>query len=142
MGYLATPLTLQIEQCSALDNVYYLRWLSPMSTWEGWLFAGDVDTKTDITDATDLSTADGRATVAVRRAGTDTLTVRAGDLSDAQHEALSTLLDSPQVYRQLPGGAKLPVLVVANSSLSRTSSDGRHELELAIKLPARNALTH
>jgi hypothetical protein len=140
MPYLAQPLTLQLQLVCAPAE--YLRWLSPLGTWEGWAFAGDVDTKTDSTDATDAATADGRATVAVRRAATDTLTVRAGDLSEAQHQALSTLLDSPQVYRQLPDGRRQPVLVVANSSLSRTSADGRYELELSLKLPARNALTH
>jgi hypothetical protein len=144
MQHLAQPLILRVEHCCS-PNACYLRWLSPLGTWEGFLFGNNgavTDTKIDITDATELSTADGRATLAVRRASTDTLTVRAGDLTDAQHEALSTLLDSPQVYRQMPGGAKVPVLVVPGSSLSRTSSDSKHELELAIKLPARNALTH
>ena len=139
MSYLARPLVLQLQPACAGT---YLRWLSPLSTWEGWLFAGDVDDKTDLTEATDTSTPDGRAGVSVRRAATDTLTVRAGDLSDAQHAALTTLLDSPQVYRQLPSGASQPVLVVANSSVSRTNADGRHELELSLKLPARNALVN
>ena len=139
MAYLALPLTLTLQPaCTGT----YLRWLSPLGTWEGWLFAGDVDTKTDITDATDISTTDGRAQVAVRRAGLDTLTVRAGDLSTAQHAALSTILDSPQVYQQFANGARLPVLVAANASVSRTSSESKHELELALTLPARNALTH
>jgi hypothetical protein len=78
----------------------------------------------------------------VRRAGTDTLTVRAGDLSTAQHEALSTILDSPQVYRQFSSGLRIPVLVSASATAPRTSADGKHELELEIKLPARNSLTH
>jgi hypothetical protein len=108
----------------------------------GWLFSGDFDPKTTIDEATDLSTADGHATVAVRRASTDSLTVRTGDLSAVQHQALSTILDSPQVYRQYANGARLPVLVLPDSSSMRTSADGKHELELQIKLPARNALTH
>jgi hypothetical protein len=137
--YLARPLRLQLQPaCTGT----YLRWLSPLGTWEGWLFPGDLDDKTDLTEATDTSTADGRAAVSVRRAATDTLTVRADDLSDAQHAALTTLLDSPMVYRQLPSGVRQPVLVVANSSLSRTNADGRHELELSVKLPARNALVN
>jgi hypothetical protein len=89
-----------------------------------------------------VATADGRATVAVRRPATDTLTIRVGDLSKAQHQALSTLLDSPQVYEQLASGRRIPVLVVPNSSVSRTSADGRHALELRLKLPVCNALTH
>ena len=140
MPYLAQPLTLQLRPaCGAPE---YLRWLSPLGTWEGWAFTGDVDTKTDVADASDAATADARATVAVRRPAADTLTVRAGDLSEAQHVALTTLLDSPQVYRQFADGRRQPVLVVANSNVSRTSADGRHELELSLKLPARNALTH
>ncbi len=139
MAYLALPLTLTLQPaCTGT----YLRWLSPLNTWEGWLFGGDVDTKTDVVDATDISTADGRAQVAVRRAGLDTLTVRTGDLSEAQHAALSTILDSPQVYQQLANGSRLPVLIAANASLTRTSSDGKYEIELAYTLPARNALTH
>jgi hypothetical protein len=101
-----------------------------------------VDSKTGIEDATDLRTADSRATVAVRRPAADSLIVRAGDLSTAQHTALSTILNSPQVYRQYPTGLRQPVLVSASATAPRTSSDGRHELELEIKLPARNALTH
>lgn len=138
-AYLAQPLTLQLQPaCAGI----YLRWLSPLSTWEGWLFAGDVDTKTDIAEASDIATADNRTQVAVRRAGIDTLTVRTGDLSEAQHQALSTILDSPQVYRQFADGRRVPVLVAANASAARTSSDGRYQLELDVKLPARNALTH
>jgi hypothetical protein len=141
MPYLAQHLTLQLVFCPSPEGEY-LRWLTPLGEWAAWLFAGDVDTKTDSTDATDSATADGRATVAVRRPATDTLTVRAGDLSDQQHAALTTLLDSPQVFRQLADGRRQPVLVVQGSSLTRTSADGRHELELSLKLPARNALTH
>ncbi|MGI4864636.1 MAG: hypothetical protein ACRYFZ_12000 [Janthinobacterium lividum] len=140
MVYLAQPLILTLQQCPPTG--VYLRWLSPLGTWEGWLFAGDVDTKTDIADATDIATADARSQVAVRRAGFDTLTVRAGDLSTAQHQALNTILDSPQVYQQFADGTRQPVIVSANASAPRTSSDGRHQLELEIKLPARNALTH
>jgi hypothetical protein len=140
MSYLAQPLTLTLAPCP--PSGVYLRWLSPLGEWPGWLFSGDIDPKTEVAEASDLTTSDQRATVAVRRAATDTLTVRAGDLSEAQHQALSTLLDSPQVYRQFPDGSRQPVLVVANSSASRTSADGRHELELTLKLPVRNALTH
>jgi hypothetical protein len=75
-------------------------------------------------------------------ASTDSLTVRAGDLSEAQHQALSTILDSPQVYRQYGTGQRQPVLVAASATATRTSSDGRYTFELDIKLPARNALTH
>jgi len=138
--YLAHPLTLTLAPCS--PRGVYLRWLTGISTWEAFLFSGDTDSKTEVSDATDLATADQRATVALRRAATDTLTVRAGDLSEAQHQALSTLLDSPQLYRQFPDGSRQQLLVVANSSASRTSGDGRHELEFSLKLPARNALTH
>jgi len=140
MNYLAAPLRLTLAP--ACGSPEYLRWLSPLGTWEGWAFSGDVDTKTDVTESSDISTADARVSVAVRRAATDTLTVRAGDLSTAQHTALTTLLDSPQVYRQEADGSRVPVLILPNSSVSRTSSDGRHELELTLKLPARNALTN
>lgn len=139
MAYLAQPLTLQLlPACAGI----YLRWLTPLNTWEGWLFQGDRDTKTDLAEASDISSADQRVSVAVRRAGIDTLTVRTGDLSEAQHQALSTILDSPQVYQQFADGSRWPVLVAANASASRTSSDGRYQLELDVKLPARNALTH
>ncbi len=140
MSYLAKPLTLTLAFCSPLG--VYLRWLSWLGTWEGFFFPGDIDDKTEVTDATDLSTADNRATVAVRRAGTDTLTVRVGDLSEAQHQVLSTLIDSPQVYRQYANGQRVPVLVAASATATRTSSDGRYTFDLDIKLPARNALTH
>jgi hypothetical protein len=138
-SYLAIPLVMQLRPACAGT---YLRWLSPIDTWEGWLFEGDVDTKTDLAEATDISSADARVSVAVRRPGADTLVVRTGDLSDAQHAALATILDSPQVYRQLPDSTRQPVLVSANTSITRTSAEGKHELELELKLPARNAITH
>jgi hypothetical protein len=138
--YLANPLTITLAPCSPTG--VYLRWLTPLNTWEGWLFAGDVDTKTDLAEPTDLATADARTTVALRRAGTDALTVRTGDLSTEQHAALSTILDSPQVYRQFANGLRQAVLVSASTTAARTSADGKHELEVEIKLPARNALTH
>ena len=140
IGYLAKPLILKIAQCSSSGT--YLRWLTGLGTWEGWLFPGDVDTKTKLGDSTSLATADARATVAVRWPGTDTLTLRAGDLSEVQAQALSTLLDSPQVYQQFADNSRVPVLVVPDSNFSRTSADGKHELELSILLPARNALTY
>lgn len=140
MSYLAKPLVLHIAQCPGPG--IYLRWLTGISTWEGFFFSGDTDDKISVDESSELSTADGRASVAVRRSGTDTLTVRAGDLSTAQHQALSTLLDSPQVYRQYADGRRQPVLVSASASATRTSADGKHQLELEIKLPARNALTH
>jgi hypothetical protein len=67
--YLAIPLTLTLALCPPAS--VYLRWLSPLGEWCGWLFAGDVDTSTELTDPTDLATADTRTTVALRRAGTD-----------------------------------------------------------------------
>jgi hypothetical protein len=68
--------------------------------------------------------------------------MRTGDLSKAQHQPLNTSLDSPQVYRQYANGARIPVLIQPDSSSLRTSADDKHELELQIKLPACNALTH
>jgi hypothetical protein len=138
--YLAKPLTLTLAPCPTAG--VYLRWLSPLGEWCGWLFAGDVDTKTDVADPTDVATADARTTIALRRAGTDSLTVRTGDLSTEQHAALSTILDSPTVYRQYANGLRQSVLVSGSATAPRTSADGKHELELEIKLPARNALTH
>ena len=77
----------------------------------------------------------------MRRAVGESWVVRTSDLTRAQHQALSTILDSPQVYEQLPDGRLRPVLV-ANNSASRTSLDSRTELELEVKLPPCNALTH
>jgi hypothetical protein len=142
MQYLAKPLVIQLQVCHAPKSVY-LRWLSALGTWEGWLFEGDVDTKSSIEDASEIATADGRATVAVRRSGDTTLTIRSGDLSEEQHDALaSSLLLSPQVYRQYANGQRVPVLVAASATATRTSSDGRYTFDLDIKLPSRNALTH
>ena len=138
--YLAQPLTLQLRPACPTDC--YLRWLSPLGTWEGWAFDGVIDDKTDITEATDISTADSRHTVAVRRAGVDTLTVRAGDLTAAQHQALTTLLDSPQVYRQLLDGQRIPVSVANNATTTRNTDGTKFTLEVEIRLPARNAVTH
>jgi hypothetical protein len=138
MPYLAQPLLLQIQPgCQGV----YLRWLDNLGGWPAWLFSGDQDLKSQV-EASETQTTDSRASVAVRRAGTDTLTVRAGDLSTQQHQALSTILDSPQVYRQYPNGQRVPVLVSASATAPRSSADSRHELELEIKLPPRNALTH
>lgn len=142
MTYLAQPLTLQLRP--ACGNPVYLRWLSPLGTWEGWLFSDNAasDLKTEVTEATDVSTADNRYAVAVRRVAQGTLTVRADNLTATQHAALSTLLSSPAVYRQYADGTRQPVLVAANASTTRSSTDTRSTLELDVRLPAANALTN
>jgi hypothetical protein len=140
MGYLAKPLTLQLEHCIPPDTVY-LRWLSGLGTWECWAWAAG-EVKTGLTDSTQSSTADGRSAVAVRRASADTMTIQADNLSVAQWDALVSILSSPQVYRQFASGARQPVLVAADASAVRLSSDTKTELEITISLPARNALTH
>jgi hypothetical protein len=50
--YLAQPLTLALQFCPPPG--IYLRWLTPLGEWAGWLFSGDYDPKTSIDDATDL----------------------------------------------------------------------------------------
>jgi hypothetical protein len=140
MEYLAKPLTLTLEQCPPI-NAVYLRWLTPISTWEGWAFdSGEV--KTQVQDSTQTSVTDSRNTVAVQRPVLDLLTVQASNLSAAQWEGLVSILSSPQVYRQYSNGARQPVLVSADASAVRLSSATRSELEFTITLPARNALTH
>ena len=77
--YLAKPMTLTLELCPPAG--VYLRWLTSLGERAGWLFAGDVDKKTDLAEPTDLATGDARTTVALRRTGADSLTVRTGNLS-------------------------------------------------------------
>ena len=141
MNYLAHPLTLQLQPCPAKG--YYLRWLTFLGTWEGWLFTGAADRKSEVAEATAITTADTRYSVAVRRAGLRTLTVRSDNLTAGQYDALvGSLLTSPQVYRQFPDGTRQPVLVAANASTTRSTDATRFSLELDLTLPAYNALTH
>jgi hypothetical protein len=140
MPYLAKPLTLAIEQCPPVNTVY-LRWLTPISTWEGWAWDGG-EVKTQLQDPTQLSTTDNRNTVALQRPTLNSLTVQASNLSAAQYDSLVSILSSPQVYRQHPNGQREPVLVAADASALRLSNATKSELEITISLPAKNSLTH
>lgn len=138
MIYYTQPVTIQLAPV-CLDRGVYLRWLSPLGHWEGWFFDGQVDDATALDNPT--SYRPGRATLAVARPGVATQQLRTSNLTAAQHQALTTLLDSPQVYRQYPNGQLVPVYVVPGGG-TRTSADTRHEFEVTIELPRRNALSN
>jgi len=133
------PLLIHIDLCPPAG--LYLRWLSPLGNLEGFLFSGATDQKTDIRGATSYQPAPGRHTVAVRRPGYTTQTLYAGNLDTQTVTALTTLLDSPQVYQQDYSGQLSPVFLVPNSAVF-TPQDGRHELSFEIELPARQALSN
>lgn len=61
-------------------NAYYLHLLSILGTWEGWVWViGEL--KPQLDNLTQLSTADGRSTVALRRPTTDQCALLADNLS-------------------------------------------------------------
>lgn len=138
----STKYRVAIRPCPpAPARPYYLRWLSALGNWEGWLFSGEADTKNGVSEASSTTSQEG-ITTALARAGQEAVTVRAGGLTTAQHRALATILTSPQVYLEGPDGARLPVYLVDNSSTSRSTSEGRHVIQLDILLPAANSLTN
>lgn len=136
------PYRIQIVHCPpAPARPYYLRWYSSQGNLEGWLFLGEADDKVGVEGAVSLAREDG-TTEAISKPLTETVTVRAGNLSTAQHRGLVTILSAPQVYLQAPDGTRTPVYVVDNSAGSRSTSEGRHVLEIALLLPAANSLTN
>lgn len=133
------PLLIRLDLCPPTGT--YLRWLSPLGNLEGWLFSGDDDQKTEVRSTTSWQPAGTRRVVAVRRPGYTSQVLYAGGLDTLQVQALTTLLDSPQVYLQDYTSKLTPVYLVANSA-QFTPHDGRHELSFELELPARNALTN
>lgn len=120
-------------------RVVYLRWLSPLGNWEGWAFEGDTDDTAQPGTGSIFRPEAGPAQV-LQRSRTQRQLLRAGNLTPAQHEALTTLLDSPQVYVQDAAGTRTPVLVVP-ATAGRTSPATRTEFDVEIELPAANTLT-
>lgn len=136
------PYYVALRHCSPVRGVY-LRWLSaPGGNWEGWLFEGEADTKYSLDSATSYSPADSSSQVALQRPLQEVLTVRAGNLSQAQHTALSSILSSPAVFIQERSGARTPVLVADNAAAARTTADGKHVLSIEIQPPAPNSLVN
>lgn len=117
----------------------YLRWLSPLGNWEGWFFDGDYD-PTTIPEAGSVFRPESGAALVLQRSRARRQLLRAGNLSPQQHEGLTTLLDSPQVYMQAADGTRTPVLVVP-AAAGRTSPDTRTEFSVEIELPTPNALS-
>jgi hypothetical protein len=142
MNYYTQPQTIQLRHNVCPDQGVYLRWLSPLGNWEGWHFTGDVDTTVSVENATSFRPVPGRSTVALKRQGVSTQLVRAGNLTTDQHAALTTLLDSPQVYRQYYDGRREPVYVYPSTRAQRSSSATRHTFEVEIETSRRNSLTH
>ncbi|MCA8830287.1 hypothetical protein [Hymenobacter pini] len=138
MQVFTQPYEIQLTPACPARTVY-LRWLSPLGNWEGWGFTGDTDDTTQPEADSVLRTASGSVQV-LQRTRTRRRLLRAGNLTPAQHEALTSLLDSPQVYVQNAAGQLTPVLVVP-AAAGRTSSATRTELDVEIELPASNALT-
>lgn len=136
------PYGIKIRHCPpAPGRPYYLRWQTWLGNWEGWLFSGEADTKVAQDAPVSLATEDGN-TLAIAKPGAETLTLRAGNLSTAQHRAICTLVTAPQVYLQAQNGALTPVYVADNSAGSRTTTDSRHTFQVDIILPAANSLTN
>ncbi|TGD80299.1 hypothetical protein [Hymenobacter wooponensis] len=138
MDVYTQPLVIQLQPYCPGSGVY-LRWLSPLGNWEGWLFEGDIDDSTPAPTGNTFQPARGaalklRSTTSTRRL------LRAGNLTPRQHAVLSTLQDSPQVYMQDAGGALMPVTVVP-ATTGRTSAESRTEFDVEIDLGPRNTLT-
>ena len=136
------PYYVLLKHCGPVRGVY-LRWLSaPGGNWEGWLFEGEADTKYSLNDATAYSPADSANQVALQRPLQQVETLRAGNLTQAQHTALSSILSSPAVFIQGRSGTCTPVLVAENATAGRTTADGRHVLTLEVLLSPLNSLTN
>lgn len=133
--------TIQLRHCGPTRSTY-LRWQSANGNWEGWLFDGEADSKLSLDSSSSYSPADSSAEVAIARAGKDVVTLRAGNLTAAQHKALSTIITAPVVFIQELNGTRTPVLVAENATAARATSDGRHVLSIDILPPPPNSLTN
>ncbi|RFP65928.1 hypothetical protein D0N36_06910 [Hymenobacter lapidiphilus] len=137
MEYTA-PYTVRLDHCPAPG--IYLRWLSPLGAWDGWLFDGDFDDAKMPEAGSVFRPAASAAPQVLQRPGGARQLLRAGDLSPAQHEALTSIMTSPQVFVQAASGRLTPVTVVPVTT-GRTSSDTRTTFDVEIELPTPNALT-
>jgi hypothetical protein len=119
-----------------------LRWLSPLGSWEGWLFSEEHDEKTSLDGATDYTPGYERDVVPLARPGVDSVTLHVGGLTAQQYRGLTTLLDSPAVYRQFPDGSLEWVTVAKNANSARNTGDGRFEFSVDVDLKRRNSITN
>ena len=140
MIYYTRPQRIALNHCP--EQGIYLRWLSPLGSWDGWLFSGDIDTSVSLENATSYRPGAGRYTVARQRPGVDGQLLRTGNLKAAEHQALTTLLDSPQVYEQFADGRREPRYVLPNNSATRTSADGLYEFDVQLEVRRRNSITN
>lgn len=132
------PFLLQLQSYCPGQGVY-LRWLSSLGNWEGWLFEGDIDFTTE-PEAGSVFRASGSPAKVLRRPGAQKQLLRAGDLLPGQWDGLSTILTSPQVYIQDAAGQLTPVTVTAGPA-TRSSADTRTEFDVEVVLAPLNPLT-
>jgi hypothetical protein len=133
--------TIQIRHCSP-DRGLYLRWQTNRGNWEGWLFDGQQDTKYSVDNPTSYSPADVANLVALARPGQVLVTIRTGNLSQAQLQGLASLLTSTMVFIQDSQGNLTPVMVAENATASSSTSDGKQVLALDILPPPPNSLVN
>ncbi|TGE04773.1 hypothetical protein [Hymenobacter fodinae] len=138
MDVFTQPFVLQLQPACPGQGVY-LRWLSPLGNWEGWLFEGDTD-HTTTPEAGSVFRPAGSAAQVLQRPGIQKHLLRAGNLLPGQWDGLSTLLTSPQVYVQDEAGTLTPVTVLAGPA-TRSSAETRTEFDVELDLGALNPLT-
>jgi len=140
MIYYSLPQNIRLRHKICVTDGVYLRWLSPLGNWEGWHFAGTNEDTNNVEEPASYRPGNGRHTVALRRPGIRAQVLRAGNLTADEHEALGTLLDSPQVYRQYPDGRREPLYVRSTSTPARTSAGSRFVFEVEVEQERRNTI--
>ena len=127
------------------NNAVYLRWRNPLGGIDSFLFTGETEEGTDITEGTAYQDVTKRHNKVVGKAGTRYLTVRAGLLTDAQYNAIANIATSPMVVRAYAldtGKAAEQVYVVPGSLTPKDSMKALQDVEFRIEVRKLNALTN
>jgi hypothetical protein len=138
MTYTET-LTIQINQ-TCNKGAVYLRWLNPLTGWDGWMFSGDLDETLEETEAEHFRPAGARVDSVLKKLAEEGLTLRTSCSKD-QARAISYLFTSPMVQMIAADGTATEVKVSGSVGTYITGAEKRQALTFSIVTGTRNSQT-
>lgn len=120
-------------------NQIYLRWLNQIAGWEGFLFTGEKDYRLKTEEGQYIPSVDERSVRVLRKRGVNTVTIRHGNLTQNEAEAMKSLYLSKQVYIQDSAGTTTPCTLRDGSFGLYNESETRYVVEFELETGNENA---
>ena len=137
-NYTQTKLIKLVNKCN--PKAVYLRWLSPLGNYEGYLFAGKKQQDIETENAVTFRSADSRHDETKSRTANPVYLLRTVVPDRSTAKALQHLFTSPKVKAVIEG-KEYDVTVSSNGATLFSDADKRQFLDVQITLPYLNALT-